>query len=238
MHDTHVVALVHYAKLQLVDHVFFRVLNVIINTSFIIVVKSRHLLFSFFFFLNDPAPPEFYSLPLPAAFPIPGWRGPSTARVAAPGRSRSPSRSRDSGRRYAGPCSPPAYASQNRGGGPRPSRRCARGERPAVCTGARCSGSCWRSRGSGRKPVRFLQSCSRDSSAAATWPRMLPSCTPDLATSTGPSPGLTGRRTRVRRSPQPPCSRKSWGPRFGTCAAIRGSTECASVWDCRADSAL
>src|SRR2546422_605139 len=183
--------------------------------------------------------PGWDSRPIPSRLPRSPWlRGRSIATVAATRRSRSSSRSRDSGRRYAGPCSPPAYASQNRGGGPRPSRRCARGERPAVCTGARCSGSCWRSRGSGRKPVRFLQSCSRDSSAAATWPRMLPSCTPDWATSTGPSPGLTGRRTRVRRSPQPPCSRKSWGPRFGTCAAIRGSSECASVWDCRADSAL
>src|SRR2546429_2077869 len=44
--------------------------------------------FLFFFFLNDPAPTEIYTLPLHAALPIPqGWRPSRSATVATSGES-------------------------------------------------------------------------------------------------------------------------------------------------------
>src|SRR5256885_7273003 len=39
------------------------------------LVRSRHFFTFFFFFLNDPAPPEFYPFPLHAALPIGLWCG-------------------------------------------------------------------------------------------------------------------------------------------------------------------
>src|SRR2546428_12004037 len=38
--------------------------------SFLISIRVCHILIFFFFFLNDPAPPDIYPLPLPAALPI------------------------------------------------------------------------------------------------------------------------------------------------------------------------
>src|ERR1017187_375034 len=50
-------------------------------------------LYVFFFFLNDPAPPEFYPLPLPALLPLGKGGPPQTARArSSPAGNRRPRR--------------------------------------------------------------------------------------------------------------------------------------------------
>src|SRR5258708_39660336 len=101
--------------------------------------KTSHLISTpsplslLFFFFNDPAPPEIYTLPLPDALPISPWTGsssctPTTSRTPRPRRcgcralrARPPTRA---SQRASRPKSPTAAPSR--------SRRSARGDRKST----------------------------------------------------------------------------------------------------------